>query len=79
MSNTAGETFIDRIYVRAIEIVVSDPKNDDLTDAEVREAIERKFLELVDVLNQVIPPHIAQRAIGEFLHAHGHDVGPGRG
>ncbi|WP_280445786.1 hypothetical protein [Nocardia brasiliensis] len=79
MPNTAGETFIDRVYIRATELVANDPKNENLTGIEVRDAIRDKFMELVGVLEQVMPAHIVQRAIGEFLHAHGHDVEAGQG
>ncbi|WP_378734892.1 hypothetical protein [Nocardia brasiliensis] len=78
MSNTAGNTFIDRVYIRAMELVVNDLENQNLSGEEVREAIREKFLELVSVLEQVMPAHIVQVALAEFLQAHGHDYEAGQ-
>ncbi|WP_405159822.1 hypothetical protein OG203_25600 [Nocardia sp. NBC_01499] len=78
MSNTAGNTFIDRVYIRAMALVADDPKNQGLSASEVRDAVREKFLELVSVLEQVMPAHIVKLALAEFLQAHGYDIEAGQ-
>lgn len=70
MSNVAGSTLLDRLYLRAVDLVSQETVGQKLTGDEFREAIRSKFLEFTHVLEQVMPPSMVEQMQNEFLNAH---------